>query len=70
LPPFTDLMGLTAASLWLTEFSFGPNMALMLIFMASHSWDYSKVVQQGIERCPVRLMPLLLLSLGYWLLYV
>ena len=70
LAALTDLVGLTAASLWLTEFSLGRNLAFMLLFMALTVGIISEGVQQGIERWSSRLMPLLLVSLVLLVIYV
>lgn len=70
LAALTDLAGMTAASAWLTEFSFSRNLAFMLVFMALTIGIISEGVQQGIERWSSRLMPLLLLSLVLLVIYV
>ncbi len=70
LAALTDLAGMTAASAWLTDFSFSRNLAFMLVFMALTIGIISEGVQQGIERWSSRLMPLLLLSLVLLVIYV
>ncbi|MFV0477461.1 MAG: sodium-dependent transporter [Parahaliea sp.] len=65
-----ELLGMNAASHWLSEFAFIRNLLFMLFFMLLTVSIICRGVQQGIERWSSRLMPLLLITLLSLVIYV
>lgn len=70
LSSVTDLLGMQAISLWLTEFSLPRNLLFCAFFMLLTIGIISEGVQSGIERWSSRLMPALLIMLVALVAYV
>lgn len=60
LAPSTRILGLSAFSLWLTDFSVSRNVIFCLIFSVLTALVVANGVRDGIERWSIRLMPVLL----------
>jgi NSS family neurotransmitter:Na+ symporter len=65
-----ELVGMSGAAHWLTDFGLTRNLLFMLAFMGLTVGIITGGVQQGIERWSSRLMPLLLISLILLVAYV
>lgn len=70
LGSLAEMLGMQAASTWLTDFAFTRNIIFMLLFIVLTVGIISEGVQQGIERWSARLMPILLGSLLLLVIYV
>ncbi len=66
----TELLGLNAASAWLTDFSVSRNIIFSLLFAVMTITIVSRGVSSGIERWSSRLMPMLLLLIVLLIVYV
>ncbi|MGL4833280.1 MAG: sodium-dependent transporter, partial [Shewanella sp.] len=63
LAPIASASGATATAAWLMDFSLSRNLIFTLLFSILVFWVLQQGVQNGIEKCSKRLMPLLIVML-------
>jgi len=63
LAPIASASGATATAAWLMDFSLSRNLVFTLLFSMLVFWVLQQGVQDGIEKCSKRLMPLLIVML-------
>ncbi|TQV74529.1 sodium-dependent transporter [Exilibacterium tricleocarpae] len=68
--PIADVLGMSAASEWLTTNSVSRNLLAGGLFALVNMWIIARGIENGIERWSTRLMPMLLAILVLLIIYV